>query len=232
MKIFREKDIADFINSEYVVENFSVNDMLFEIEYDLILLVEGNLHIKEDLDVWYNKQLQNAEIEDYDATIILINGNLIVKGRIAPASEAFPFLYVNGNVECHILDSYDEWITISKNAYIKYVFDGNYNDGLINIYGITHSPFILNSNHSSNVTPSKNSIIINYGHINNTHLDYDFNGNLEKILLSELIDSEELDPERFKLKVMAGKSPFINIDDENFDLNFDKDKILKTIRPK
>lgn len=90
--------------------------------------------------------------------------------------------------------------------------NGNYNHGQIKIDGITHVPYVLNSNHSSNINPHKSSILINYYNNTNDFFEYHYyDEDLENVLVPEALSKEDvgIDYDAFITVVKSGKNPIM-----------------------
>ncbi|TWV93632.1 hypothetical protein [Chitinophaga pinensis] len=149
-------------------------------------------------------QEEPAEIADL---LVLVNGNLTVKGDISLGEESFPCLFVRGNVKCDVLYSGSEFIHITGNADIKYALDGNYNDGAITIEGITSVPYVLNSDHDTNITP-KGAILINYFGDSNDFFTYDFTEkDFPDVMVAAAFENEAFSRHAFIKLLQAKKSP-------------------------
>lgn len=178
-------------------------DPMGDIGYDAVLLFEGDLHVDGDLEEWAKKMAATLGKAN-GMNLFLVNGNLTVKGDVDITSH----LLVLGNVTCDVLMSYDECIHITGDANIKYAFDGNYNDGSIAIEGTTYVPYVLNSDHSSSITP-EGAILINYFGDYNDFFDYDYTEqDFERIMVPEVFDEKmRFQQSKFIQLLKEGKSP-------------------------
>jgi Leucine-rich repeat (LRR) protein len=181
-----------------------------EFNFDKIILLDGHAFIDGDLNQeWAAKTLEALGVDPgLDDTLILVNGTLTVAGAIKPSDESFPFLLVLGNVQCDVLQSYDECIHITGDADITYAFDGNYNDGSIVIEGKTRVPYVLNSDHSSRINP-EGAILINYFGDSDDFFEYDYTRkDFERVIVSSVLDQDgKIKPAVFIKLLKAGKSP-------------------------
>jgi hypothetical protein len=202
------------ITKEEAVTLFDVRKFtpIGSIRYDAIVVLEGDITLDADLTsssvttVIFDKNRQTSE------ELIIVNGNLTVNGQISLGLEEFPALLVLGDLYCDVLHSIDDLIHVTGDAYIKYVFNGNYNHGEITIEGTTHVPYVLNSDHSSNINPHKDAILINYHNNNDDFFKYDYYAeDLEGILVPEALNKENIgiDYNAFVDIVKSGKNPII-----------------------
>lgn len=200
----------EFITDDEAVERFALKNYppLDDIGFDIVVLFEGDVTIIGDLDYeWFEETMQQHN-KEVGTALILIKGDLFVKGTISPGGDSFPFLLVIGNVHCEVLKSYDECIHITGDADITYVLDGNYNHGSIVINGITRVPYIINSNHSCKITP-RGAIAINYYGDYHDFFEYDYTRkDFDRVMVAALLDENGyLNRHEFINWVKAGKSP-------------------------
>jgi Leucine-rich repeat (LRR) protein len=200
--------IPTLISGEEAKQRFNLDDYdpLGYTTFGKVILLDGDTYINGDLiPDWIKKTLNTLGTEaGNNSILVLVNGNLTVTGTISPGY----YLLVLGNVTCEVLLSYDDCIYITGDADIKYVFDGNYNDGSIEIGGITRVPYVLNSNHNSTITP-EGAILINYYSDNDDWFDYDYTErDLERVMVPEVFNEDmEFRPFSFIRLVYNGKSP-------------------------
>lgn len=181
-----------------------------DFDYDRVIYFEGDVYVDGNLNPDWARAILEAEEEgtDLDDMLILVKGNLIVDGYIMPGDDSSPSLFVTGNVACEILFSGDECIQICGNADVRYVLDGNYNDGSIAIDGITKVPYLLNSNHNTSVN-ERGAILINYFSDSNDFFNYDYTTkDFDQILVPAVYQKEKLDLFAFIDLLKEGKSPF------------------------
>lgn len=191
--------------------NLSRYVLFTDIDIQKVILLDGDTYIKGDLSQqWAETTLEalGKDTDDIEGTLILVNGNLTVAGTIKPSDEYFPHLLVIGNVQCDVLQSYDEFIHITGNADITWAFDGNYNHGSIVIEGITRAPYVLNYEHHSSIKP-EGAILINYYDDRNKFLTYDYTiTDLERIMVPAVLDeNKNLLQFDFIELLKTGKSP-------------------------
>jgi Leucine-rich repeat (LRR) protein len=188
----------------------SLYDPINNLDHNRIIFVDGDITIKGDLSAdWAVAILEELKEDTYlGSVLIMINGNLTVEGDIN-IGDYHPVLLVLGNVHCDVLKSGDDTIHITGDAHIKYAFYGYYNDGTINIDGITYVPYVLNSDHSSNIKPEGAILINTYGD-SNDFFEYDYTREaLPQAFIREVFDDkDEFDVYKFIDLVKSGQSPF------------------------
>lgn len=198
-KILTEQEARQRFN----VDDYEPFDCM---QFHKVILLDGDTYINGDLiPDWTKKTLSILGAEaGTNSILILVNGNLTVAGNICPGFA----LLVLGNVTCEVLQSYDECIYITGDADITYVFDGNYNDGSIEIEGITRVPYVINSDHCSYIKP-EGAILINYFGDRGDYFEYDYTTkDFERVMIPEVLDENmHLNPKAFINIVCAGKSP-------------------------
>lgn len=202
--------VSKFISHAEAMEKFNLEQYfpLDVVSVSGVLLMDGDTHIQEDLDSWYEKELKDNS--DYDGSLMLIiNGNLKVDGIATGNKDFNAHLLVIGDLHCDILRSYDESTWITGNAYAKYLFDGNYNDGSIEINGILDAPYLLNSDHSSDVEPSERCILICY-HGNDSFFQYDIDeDDFERAFIPEIYSGGDFSIDAFYRVAKSERSPFV-----------------------
>ncbi len=186
-----------------------------------ILLFEGNTIWEGDLtNISITERIYKGD-RSSKQELIIINGSLTINGDFAIGDEVCPTFLILGDLHCDVLHSVDEFVQITGNAHIKYAFNGNYNHGAIKIDGVTDAPFILISDHHSDINPSDNAIKINYFGNNDDHMDFDYySEDLPHVLLPEIFELSEEDLAEEDLEdldfyyglfisvLKAGKTPF------------------------
>jgi Leucine-rich repeat (LRR) protein/predicted DNA-binding WGR domain protein len=203
--------IPQLITEDEANERFDLSQYDFDgMGYEKVILFDGDTYINENFDYNYTPKLIREVTGDdsvYDS-LIIVNGNLVVNGAVSPAGDHYPHLLVLGNIKCDVLHSYDEFIYISGDAHIKYAFDGNYNDGSITIVGLTYVPYILNSDHHSNINPV-GAVLINYYGNSDDFFEFDYTvKDFERIMMSNVFDKNgNFNQHQFIDQLKVGKSP-------------------------
>lgn len=204
--------VPQLITPEVAQQQFNLNryDIMGRVNFKNVIFLDGDTYINGDLNQEWAESTLNTlgEAADASATLILVNGNLTVSGILEPSDEIFPYLLVLGNVTCNVLRSYNEFIYITGDADIKFVFDGGYNDGSITIEGTTRVPYIINYDHDSNLNP-KGAILINYYGDVDDFFEYDYTvKDFERVMVPAVFDEDdEFNKNNFIALVQAGESP-------------------------
>lgn len=201
------------LTKEAIYQRFDMKlyDPINRLDHDRIIYFEGDTTINGNLTADRAAGILESLNEDTDLgdVLIMINGNLTVEGDIN-IGDYHPLLLVLGNVHCNVLKSGDDTIHISGDAHIRYAFFGNYNDGSITIEGKTYVPYVLNSDHDSNINP-QGAILINTYSDHNDFFEYDYTQEvLPQVMVRATFNQhDEFDEWQFIDLVKAGQSPFV-----------------------
>ncbi|AEV99094.1 hypothetical protein A4D02_11070 [Niastella koreensis] len=184
-----------------------------------VIFFDGDTNIKGNLDAgWVIAQLEKLnEDASLDFILILINGNIMVEGDICIGDHHLP-LIVLGNAHCDVLENRHDYIHITGNAYIKYVFRGGYyNHGSVNVDGNAYVPYVLNDNYSSPFAPEpfvpEGAVFISLAYRDNRDtIKYDYTReDLAEVIIPAAFNGEgNVDEKKFIEIVKSGQSPFID----------------------
>jgi predicted DNA-binding WGR domain protein len=205
-----------YIEEDEARERFDLDqyDPLGSIAYDTILLIEGDLIVENDLvdnaihSIFFNNERTTT------GELIIITGNLRVKGNIKLYAESgYPCFLVLKDLYCDVLYSFDNIIQVKGDAHIKYFYYGSYNHGVMAVEGTTYVPYLINSDHHSDLQPSKETILINKYHDEDDFFIYDYYPeDFGRIFIEEVVyfydEAFELDLDLFLNTLKAGQSPF------------------------
>lgn len=183
--------------------DLSAYDVISNLDKGDVIFFDGDTHIDGHLNLDYTDSIHQ------EARLVFVNGNLIVAGDIA-IRDYRPWLLVTGNVTCDVLYSGDNTTYITGDANVKYAYYGYYNDGSITVEGTTYVPYILNSDHHSDITP-EGAVLINLYSDDNDFFEYDYTSEeLESKLVKAALDKSGMpDGWKFIEVLKAGKSPFL-----------------------
>ncbi len=211
---------VQLINEPKAVQLFDIDQYkpLNDIDCDTILLVEGDLVLEDDLNEAFIKKHFWKDYENITNELIVINGDLMIYGDLDINGETgYPCLLVLGDLYCECLYSFDNFMHIAGNAYIKYAYYGSYNHGAIKIVGTTNAPYIINDDHHSDLNPSENALLINSSGRQDDFFEYHYyRDDLPMVLLQSVsnfkigTDKEDYDFDctLFMDTVKKGISPF------------------------
>lgn len=186
-------------------------DPINALHYDNILLFETSTSLSGDFNTdWIRHawQAAGAKTPDIGNLLVVVNGDLHVTGDIV-FNDYLPSLLILGNVTCHVLQSADECMHITGDAKIRYAYYGYYNDGTITIAGKTQTPYVLNSDHDSQIKP-EGATLINVYSDDDDFFEYDYTvKDLPEVMVPEVLDNMgHLKVWSFISLLKAGKSPF------------------------
>ena len=207
---------ARFLEQEQAEQQFNLDDYapLPSWTYDAVLLIEGDVVLESELnDKSINKHLFNNKRTTKEE-LIIIDGNLTIEGDLSIYGETgYPSLLILGELRCDSLYSYDNFIHISKDAYVHYSYYGHYNHGAIKVGGVLYVPYLVNGGHHSDLIPSEQTIVINStGRYDDFFSYHYYEDELPQVLLKEVLylngESYEFDRVRFAEFVEQGKYPF------------------------
>lgn len=209
-----------YIADPTVIETFNLSQYapLESMSFETILLIEGDLLLDQELNEDFIKAYIFDPKQKAEQEIIVITGNLTIKGDLRIYGETgYPSLLILGNIHCDTLYSFDNFMHIAGDAFVKNAYLGSYNHGAIKIAGTTHAPYIVNDDHHSDLVPSKESIVINSFGRHDDFFEYDYyRDELPRILIQEAsgfevgdaIEEYEFDFFRFIKILEQGKFPF------------------------
>lgn len=183
--------------------DLSAYDVISNLDNGDVIFFDGDTHIDEHLSLDYTDKINP------DAVLVVVNGDLTVTGDIA-IRDYRPWLLVLGDVTCDVLYSGDNTIHITGDAHVKYAYYGYYNDGMITVDGTTYVPYVLNSDHCSNITP-EGAVLINLYSDYNDFFEYDYTSEeLEVKLIKAALGKDGMpDGWKFIEVLKTGKSPFL-----------------------
>lgn len=201
------------LTKEAIHQQFDMKlyDPISRLDHNRIIYFDGDTTINGNLSSDWATTILETLNEDTDLgnVLIMVNGNLTVKGNIN-IGDYHPLLLVLGDVHCDVLKSGDDTIHIAGDAHIRYAFFGNYNDGSIRIEGTTYVPYVLNSDHDSSINP-RGAILINTYSDHNDFFEYDYTQEVlpQVMVPATFNEHNEFDEWQFIALVKAGQSPFV-----------------------
>ncbi len=227
-----KKGYTEISNQEiaYKTLSFEEAEKEYKLDYEMVeildagypvLVFEGNTTIDGDFANWAKK------FEDIDHSFLLFTGNLTVNGTVKLDGDIQ--IVVLGNLVCDYFYSDYTYNLIVGNANIKYAIALIHNDAYTDILGKTTVPFYFNEDNASSINPSKQTICFGTGMSDDEDLSF-LGEDLKNMIKAKYL--EDFDFDLFVEDLKQGKSPFINIADKDFLLEFEKKELLKNIRIK
>ncbi len=198
------------------------------------MIFEDDVVIDGNFDNWFQKIREKENIEDGEyLAFLLFTKDLTVNGDI----EIYDFhIAVLGNLTCDYFYASGEgpFNLVVGDAIVKYAVSFEGNDSYTDILGKTIVPFFYNCDCAVTADTGKNTVSLS--EFNPYSDGYDFvisDGDIEKFIkpkyLKEYKNELCFNFNLFLKALKQGKSPFINISDEDFTLKFDKKELLKKI---
>lgn len=213
-------EVMSEAEAEAQYPGFGDNGCIGNLNYSKVFVFKGDVHVRGDLsndtviDLVFGGDREESQDE-----LVLIDGNLTVEGSLQ-LTNYYPCLLVLGDLRCDLLSSVDGTTCITGDAYINLLFEGNYNDGTIDILGTTHVPYVFNSDHGASMNLNPKTVCLNYYGWDDDFFKYAYYvGDLPELLKPELFEFyNDDDPEegydfaRWDLlrMVKAGESPFLD----------------------
>ena len=112
-----------------------------------VLVFDGDLSLSGGTinSVWLKDKFSEAGGKN-NARAIFVNGNLSISGDIV--DDDYLFLQVAKNTACNYLHSQDGVIAIGGNLTALWGISGEYNDGMLQVFGKTQAPYIVSNDHT------------------------------------------------------------------------------------
>jgi hypothetical protein len=112
---------------------------------NLILVIHGNVLVKGDINTgWLRDQLKDMK-RKLPVYGVIIDGNLFVEGEVV--DDDYLILFVQKDLICNYLFSYNGLIDVGGNLYSRYGIEGEYNDGVLAVSGKVFTPYIIADDH-------------------------------------------------------------------------------------
>lgn len=218
----------------YKTLSFEEANKAYKLDYEImesmdngysVLVFEGDTIIDGDFSNWAGR------FKKVEHSFLLFTGNLTVNGNTKLNGDLM-FAVLGNFTSDYFYTNWGSYSLVVGNATIKYAVSVNYNDAYSDILGETTVPFYFNSDNASSINTSKNTISFGTGMADDE--DFTLSKNLTRIIKSKYLKIEDDYLEEFKFDsfvetLKQGKSPFINIADKDFSLEFEKKDLLKRI---
>ncbi|MBN2400332.1 MAG: hypothetical protein JXI33_08355 [Candidatus Aminicenantes bacterium] len=191
VKIASHADIIEFEQADERLDGALSDDL--EQEYESVLFITGDLELERDF-------LDGiAEINDEEVDLIVIDGDLDVRGRIALYDET-PGLFVTGATRARTLEGGECEIRIQDGTFDFLVY-GDGDEGVI-FAGKVGTRWVINADHELRIQAGDAIWIDNEGDSE----EYNFNSeNIEDSFVEEVLDGDRIDVEAFLERLMEGK---------------------------
>ncbi len=201
VKIASQAEIIDFEQADERLDG-ALSDR-FEQEYESILFITGSLDLEGD----FLEAI--AEINDDEPELIVIDGDLDVKGRIA-LYDSTPGLFVTGTTRAQTLEGGECEIFIQDGTF-EFLVYGESDEGVL-AAGKVGTRWVINSGHDLRIKAKDAVWIDNEGDSE----DYNFNSeNIEDFFVEEVLDGKQIDVEAFLERLMDGESVLKRLDEDD-----------------
>jgi hypothetical protein len=201
VKIASHAEIIDFEEADDRLDGALSDE--FENEYESVLFITGGLELDGD----FLEAI--AEVNDEEADLIVIDGDLDVRGRIALYDET-PGLFVSGATRAKSLEGGGCEIRIQDGTFDLLVY-GQGDEGIIAAKKVG-TRWVINEGHELRFRAGDAVWIDNEGDSE----DCNFNSeNIEDSFVEEVLDGERIDVEAFLERLMDGKPVLKRLDEED-----------------
>ena len=237
-----ENQIKNFLqNCEQIIksqvkryENYSSFAMkippVFILPYDEFEKKYGsNLHLDSNFDVlvfdgdlslsrgtinsaWLEDKFSDAGGKN-SARAMFVNGNLFISGDII--DDDYLFLQVAKDTACDYLHSQDGVIAIGGNLTARWGISGEYNDGMLQVFGKMQAPYIVSNDHAMPNHSASECVYVLDGRIGRSYLGaldgWEFFEDCELMFKDGIcVDEHKIDIFAFFKFVKNGVNPLVD----------------------
>lgn len=112
-----------------------------------VLVFDGDLSLSEGTinSAWLKDKFSGAGGKN-NARAMFVNGNLFFDGDVI--DDDYLFLQVAKDTACNYLHSQDGIIAIGGNLTALWGISGEYNDGMLQVFGKTQAPYVVSNDHT------------------------------------------------------------------------------------
>lgn len=206
------------LSYEEFEQKYRANLYLENAGFD-VLVFDGDLSLNGNLNYrWLNKQFEQLGSTN-DRRAMFVNGNLTIDGDILDNDEDnYLFLQVAGDVYCHYVYSENGNIVIQGNLTALLGTAGEYNDGMLSVYGTTTAPYIVSNDHSMSDKSQIDYIFIDNGRIGEEYYGglqgWDYFEDSEFMLKEDIFaDEYQVDLAVFFDYIKRGENPFVSVEE-------------------
>ena len=179
-----------------------------------VLVFDGDLSLSEDTinSAWLKDKFSEAGGKN-SARAMFVNGNLFFDGDII--DDDYLFLQVAKNTACNYLHSQDGVIAIGGNLTAICGISGEYNDGMLQVFGKTQAPYIVSNDHAMPDHSASECVYVLDGRIGQSYLGaldgWDFFENCELMFKDGICEDEhQIDVSAFFEFVKKGVNPLVD----------------------
>ena len=179
-----------------------------------VLVFDGDLSLSGGTinSAWLKDKFNEASGKN-NARAMFVNGNLSIGGDII--DDDYLFLQVAKNTACNYLHSQDGVIAIGGNLTALWGISGEYNDGMLQVFGKTQAPYIVSNDHAMPDHGASECVYVLDGRIGRSYLGalegWKFFENSELMFKDGICEDEhQIDISVFFEFVKKGVNPLVD----------------------
>jgi len=179
-----------------------------------VLVFDGDLSLSGGTinSAWLKDKFNEAGGKN-NARAMFVNGNLSISGDIV--DDDYLFLQVAKNTACNYLHSQDGVIAIGGNLTALWGISGEYNDGMLQVFGKTQAPYIVSNDHIMPDHSARECVYVLDGQIGQSYLGaldgWEFFENSELMFKDGICEDEhQIDISAFFKFVKKGVNPLVD----------------------
>ena len=179
-----------------------------------VLVFDGDLSLSGGTinSAWLKDKFSEASGKN-NARAMFVNGNLSTGGDII--DDDYLFLQVAKDTTCDYLHSQDGVIAIGGNLTALWGISGEYNDGMLQVFGKTQAPYIVSNDHAMPDHSASECVYVLDGQIGQSYLGaldgWEFFQNCELMFKDGICEDEhQIDISAFFRFVKKGANPLVD----------------------
>lgn len=179
-----------------------------------VLVFDGDLSLSGGTlnSSWLEDKFSEAGGKN-SARAMFVNGNLFISGDIV--DDDYLFLQVAKDMACDYLHSQDGVIAIGGNLTAIWGISGEYNDGMLQIFGKTQAPYIVSNDHAMPDHSARECVYVLEGRIGQSYLGalegWEFFENSELMFKDGICEDEhQINISAFFEFVKKGVNPLVD----------------------
>ena len=179
-----------------------------------VLVFDGDLSLSGGTinSAWLKDKFSEAGGKN-NARAMFVNGNLSTGGDII--DDDYLFLQVAKDTTCDYLHSQDGVIAIGGNLTALWGISGEYNDGMLQVFGKTQAPYIVSNDHAMPDHSASECVYVLDGRIGRSYLGaldgWEFFENSELMFKDGICEDEhQIDISAFFRFVKKGANPLVD----------------------
>ena len=179
-----------------------------------VLVFDGDLSLSGGTlnSAWLKDKFNEAGGKN-NARVMFVNGNLSISGDII--DDDYLFLQVAKDTACDYLHSQDGVIAIGGNLTALWGISGEYNDGMLQVFGKTQASYIVSNDHAMPDHGASQCVYVLDGQIGQSYLGalegWEFFENCELMFKDGICEDEyQIDISAFFKFVKKGVNPLVD----------------------